>query len=220
MTAQTGKTYVVTIVDSSGSMTRYRDDTIHGYNGYLDQLAADPEHQFLVTTLKFASNTYMEYLAVDSAPADAPRLTDPTYQTRGNTALLDATMKAINDLQARVDLGEGDKVLIATVTDGEENDSRNVRDTAVVKTVIDALKATGVWEFVYLAQGIDSWRSASAMGYSVNTYVGTHSVDTRNSFRAAGATATRYAGGQSVNITTDYVEAAGSTDNVRTNPDD
>lgn len=196
--------HVIGVVDASGSMTPYRSDTVAGFQGFIDDLRADDEHRYMVTLLKFASHNYMEYLAVDLPPGEIKPLTEASYRTMGNTALFDATLKAINDFRGRIKLGPDDKVIVFTITDGEENDSRVNRDVDTVKTLVEVLEATGQWSFVFLAQGLDAWSQARSMGYGVSNYAGTVSIDDSASnvgtWRAASGVTRSYAGGQSVNM--------------------
>lgn len=217
----TGRTYVIGIVDASGSMTRYRRDTVDGYNGYLDDLAKDADqYQYLVTTLLFSSWNYMNYLAVDLPPAEAPRLDEHSYNTFGSTALLDATMKAINDFTGRIKLEPADKVLVVTTTDGEENDSRNVTNPAAIKALITSYENTGQWKFIFLSQGVDNWHRAQAMGYGSSTYVGTRTIDEDTNaavHRTASRAARSFAGGQSVNVSGLMADELGP-EAIRPNP--
>lgn len=211
------RTYVIGIVDASGSMTPYRSDTVAGFQGFIDDLRADNGHLYMVTLLKFASHNYMEYLAVDLPPGEIKPLTEASYRTMGNTALFDATLKAINDFRERIKLGSDDKVIVFTITDGEENDSRINRDVDTVKTLVEVLEATGQWSFVFLAQGLDAWSQARSMGYGVSNYVGTVSIDetsNRATWGTASGLARRYAGGQAVNAAQEMAKHL-SADQIR-----
>lgn len=165
-------THVIAIIDASGSMKPFTSDTLNGYNGYLDDLAADANQVYRVTTVLFSSADFYKVHAQALAPSDpAARLDKKTYITKGFTALLDATGKAIGDFIESETTVEGDKVIFAILTDGHENDSRQFTN-ASVKAMMDAYTALG-WEFIFMAQGFDGWAQASAMGVNTNSYVGT-----------------------------------------------
>lgn len=196
------RTHVILVLDASGSMQPFRSDTVAGFQSFIDDLRKDTDHTYMVTLLKFASHDYMQYLAVDLPLGEIQPLTAANYQTRGFTALFDATMKAINDFRGRIALLPQDKVIVATLTDGAENNSKVNRSAETIKTLVEVLEATDQWKFVFLAQGLDAWTQASSMGYNADTYVGTVSIDettNRATWGTASGLATRYAGGQSVN---------------------
>lgn len=165
-------THVIAIIDASGSMKPFASDTINGYNGYLDELAADADQVYRVTTVLFSSYDFYRVHGQSLAPSDpAARLDKKNYITKGFTALLDATGRAMTDFAALNTTLAGDKVLFSIMTDGHENDSRDFTN-ASVKAMMDAYTALG-WEFIFMAQGFDGWTQANAMGVDVNSYVGT-----------------------------------------------
>lgn len=200
-------THVIAIIDASGSMKPFTSDTLNGYNGYLDELAADADQIYRVTTVLFSSHDFYKIHGQSLAPSDpAARLDKKSYIAKGFTALLDATGRAITDFAALKTVAEGDKVLVSIMTDGHENDSRDFTNTSV-KAMIDAYTALG-WEFTFMAQGFDGWAQASAMGVNVNSYVGTtenrgetisQGYATTGKFSQRLARGRAGAGGQSVN---------------------
>ena len=82
---------VVFLLDRSGSMSGFEDDTIGGYNSYLKKIK---DNDARVTTILFDHEYNMITNRVDIK--DVKKLDNKTYYTRGNTALLDAIGKAIN----------------------------------------------------------------------------------------------------------------------------
>lgn len=170
------RTHVLMIVDASGSMTPYIDDTIGGYNRIIDDLIADKEKDYRVTTVLFSNNERYKVLFSNKIPNEFVKLTTDDYRTAGTTALLDATGRAVTDFRDSVELGVEDLVLVYTTTDGHENASSEWT-TEGIKDMIRSLESTGRWKFSFLSQGVENWdNSARMMGYSRDSYVGTRHV--------------------------------------------
>lgn len=174
------KTHIIHIIDASGSMYSYIDDTIGGYNAYLANLAGDG-NEYTITTFLFSSPHYFNQLCLRTPLESAPRLDRDIYQAKGYTALLDATGDAISGFRQDFVLPDEEQVLVVSTTDGHENASTRFSLHAI-KELITGLEATGRWKFVYLAQGVDNWQGARDMGYNSNSYVGTQVVDSHTSY--------------------------------------
>ena len=108
---------IVFLLDRSGSMSGSEEDTIGGYNSYLDKQRKN-KFNTKVTTILF-DNEY-EVLTDRKSIEDVSNLTKDTYFVRGSTALLDAIGKTINSLDKKV---KDNKVLFVITTDGLENSS-------------------------------------------------------------------------------------------------
>jgi hypothetical protein len=214
-------THVIMIIDASGSMNRYRDETIDSFNAYLQSLKDDciqsvrdegPQRDYNIHLMFF--NHRPTVAREGESVLTIPPLRPAQYQPMGMTALLDATGTAISKWADIAE--EGDKVLVVSMTDGEENSSREFNLTTI-RQLIETQQGKG-WEFIYLAQGLDAWTSAQAMGYNRNTYVGTQAVDTGGTMRAMSHVTKAYAGGQSLNSTStvnDWMEQESGIDNIR-----
>lgn len=211
--------HTLMIVDASGSMTPFRQDTIGGFNGYIDELAKDTANKYTVTAVLFANPTFFRVHAagieVHGGLIGAAKLDEVSYTPMGMTALLDATGKAITEFEQVVQLAEGDKVVVVSITDGEENASREYSFEAIASLIEDR-KAKG-WEFVFLAQGFDGWQQASRMGYAARDYGGTRTMHTNSvtgTYRAAAATTRGMASGMSVPVA-DWMGQEVGADEVR-----
>jgi hypothetical protein len=159
-------THVLLITDMSGSMTNLADDVRGGYNGYLDQLAADGGKYRITSTL---FDTEFIPLDVTAKLKDATRLTATNYRPRGGTALRDAIGLTVTKFETGTTLGSDDRVLVVVSTDGHENSSREY-GAGQIKTLIADREATGTWTFVYLGAGPNAWGQGEQLGMrSVNT---------------------------------------------------
>ncbi len=146
---------VVFLLDMSGSMQGMEEDTIGGYNGYLDNMK---DSDAKVTTVLF--NGSHEMITNGKCIKNVKKLSRKQYIPGGSTALLDA----IGDTIKYMDEKGSDKVLFIITTDGEENSSRRYtkEDIKRLINIHDNL------EFIYLGADIDSYSEASSIGIKSN----------------------------------------------------
>src|SRR6476620_7328202 len=118
------ETDVTVILDRSGSMEAIASDVIGGFNQFLAEQQRHPGDCRL-TLVQFDDRYEVLYLA--RPIADAARLTADTFEPRGSTALLDAIGRTIDATGARLaalpEAERPNRVLLAIVTDGQENAS-------------------------------------------------------------------------------------------------
>ena len=194
MTKKKNITHVFMVVDKSGSMHPLQDDVIGGFNTYINTLAEDTKHDYRITVVLF--DTAIRRHSEAKKPAEVAALDYHSYTPGGGTALHDAVGDAIYDA-GRVTIKSGDKFLVVIMTDGEENSSREYTTEAIKARIQDREKIG--WEFLYIGQGLDTWRQASGMGLRQSSYVHVNS--------SRGATAGTYSG---LGVGTIAVAAGGS----------
>lgn len=173
---------VVVIADRSGSMASIRSGAIEGFNSFLTQQKALPGKANF-TLILFDD----EYKVVhDRVPInDVPMLDNATFVPRGWTALNDAIGKAVTKLNVL----NPKKAVIAILTDGEENASKEFT-TEQIKNLIRGCENERKWQVAYLAANQDAFKVGATYGFQKqNTY----------SFNATVA-GTRAAFGQSMNM--------------------
>lgn len=146
---------VVFLLDMSGSMQGMEEDTIGGYNGYLDNMKGSDAK---VTTVLF--NRSHEMITNGKCIKNVKKLSRKQYIPGGSTALLDA----IGDTIKYMDEKGSDKVLFIITTDGEENSSRRYTKEDIKKLI----NIHDNWEFIYLGADIDSYSEASSIGIKSN----------------------------------------------------
>jgi hypothetical protein len=108
---------------------------------------------------------------------DVPELTDKTYQPRGGTALYCSIGKTITDIGTRLaalpDSDKPGKVLVVTITDGEDNSVlANAEDRYTLEKVKEMIKHQSEvynWDFTYIGANQDAWQVGDAMGIGGNT---------------------------------------------------
>jgi uncharacterized protein YegL len=149
------------ILDQSTSMGSIVDKTIEGFNGFLSEQKVQPgECEF---SLRLFDSTTKE--VVKNKPiTEVDLLTKETYRPYGNTALYDAIGLSIDELGHHLSsLPEEErpnKVLVAILTDGEENSSTKYT-AKKVSEMIKHQKDVYNWDFMFLASNQDALEVAN-----------------------------------------------------------
>lgn len=143
---------LVFILDKSGSMCDLVEDTIGGYNSYIERERAKGE-KILVTLVLFDTEYRMLYTR--RPIEEVERLTREQYYASGCTALLDAIGRTITSLDNEV----SGKVLFVITTDGLENSSTHYTKGGVKKLI-----ESHDWEFLFIGADIDSYTEALTLG--------------------------------------------------------
>lgn len=161
-------TMLVAILDKSGSMKPVQDDTIGGFNTFLEEQKKVPG-EATMTLVQFSDISHTHYLDVPLLHV-AP-LTRETYSPSGWTSLQDALGKTINEIGQRLANKPEDekpsKIIVMVMTDGAENKSKDfagAQGLAKVKEMITHQKDKYSWEFVFVGANIDAFSTASSYG--------------------------------------------------------
>jgi uncharacterized protein YegL len=147
----------VFLLDRSGSMESCRDDTIGGFNAFVDAQKADGGTMTLVLF-----DHEVNVLYENKTIGDVEPLTTETFVPRGGTALHDALGHVL-----KMDLPR-DTVCIV-LTDGDENSSK-MYTGAHVKDLVQNKQTNDGWSFVYLGANQDTIMNAERLG--IRTSVG------------------------------------------------
>jgi hypothetical protein len=160
-------THVSVILDRTGSMQSIRDDTIGGFNTFLNEQRRQPGKATL-TLVQFDSQDPYEVIHRIRSVGEVPELTQATYVPRANTPLLDAVGRGINDLEKCLfDMEPSErpgKVIFVVITDGQENASREFRRDQILKMIKDKEEHYG-WQFVFLSADLDAVDDAAKQGF-------------------------------------------------------
>ncbi|KKN90111.1 hypothetical protein LCGC14_0232240 [marine sediment metagenome] len=150
------KTTVVTFVlDETGSMEMIRDDTIGGFNTYLDSLRDESKGKVEFSLIKFDSMK-IDKVHVGEHISKVPNLTRETYIPGAATPLVDACVKSIRATEAALKQRDDEpNVLFVIQTDGQENASTEYNFTDLT-TLIKQKEAEG-WSFLFMGAGIDAY---------------------------------------------------------------
>lgn len=159
-------TEIICVIDRSGSMSTIRDESITGFNKFLEE-QSKLLGNVLITLALFNEDYDVLYDGVNLK--DATYLSRENYVPGGMTALFDAIGKTITDVSARHEKMETppDKVIVCIVTDGQENSSKEFKTKQKVVELVSKTQSEKGWEFVYVGVGIDAMGS-DEVGISAN----------------------------------------------------
>lgn len=162
-------TEIIMLLDKSGSMHKLTDDTIGGFNSFVESQKDDTKTT--LTTVLFDSTWRILHDGVDIYSVKP--MTAKDYIPSGNTAMLDAIGETINRVQDRHDeLGaeKPDNVLFVITTDGLENVSSKFTKAQIEKMIQHQTKGHG-WEFIFLGANMDAVREATSIGIDASKAV-------------------------------------------------
>ncbi len=182
---------LIFLIDRSGSMYGSEDDTIGGFNSFLEKERAK-KFNTNVTTVLF--DHQYEVLYKRKPIAEVKNLTREEYYVRGSTALLDAIGRTITTLDKEIK----NKVLFVIMTDGMENAS-----VEFSKSQISSMISNHNWEFIFIGADIDSYSEARRIGIK-KTHVANYKKSDEGITRLF----------DSVEIATDSIRANYKLDNV------
>lgn len=223
------KTRVVCILDRSGSMEETKENTIRAFNVFVEELKKGEGECYL----KLVQFDHDYFYTLDKPIQAVSPLTAEKYTTRGNTALLDAQGRTIEELGRELrDTPEADRpgnVILVTQTDGYENASRNYTMGQIAEMITHQRNVYN-WQFVYLGANQDAIKAAVGMGISGMLAMNNNVSDPNAMAYSYAATAqninsTRSAGvrGQSRGLQAythvDRVNSMSSTGKVSTQPE-
>jgi len=141
----------VFLLDRSGSMEVCRDDTITGYNSFVE---SQKEFGGTMSLYQFDHEVLCVY---ENVPIEnVEPLTLDTFEPRGGTSLLDAMGYIL-----KKSFPDGTVVII--LTDGDENSSHTYT-SAHIKDLIDMRQTQNDWKFIYLGANQDVITNATRLG--------------------------------------------------------
>lgn len=184
-------TWIVYVLDESGSMSSIKNDTIGAFNTFIEE-QKKVEGLASCTLVKFNSsiNKIYENISIEQTP----NLTTNDYIPSAMTRLYDAVGQTIKETKDAVKALHEDekpeKVLFVILTDGEENNSRMFDQKTVFEKI--AKREKKGWKFIYLGANQDAMKEGGKMGIS-NKGTATWSADSEG-VKMAFSAASSYAG--------------------------
>jgi uncharacterized protein YegL len=161
---KSGLSEIICVVDRSGSMGTIKNDAIGGFNTFLEaqqELPGDAKFTLILFNHKY------DTIYNGTPIKEVKKLTSRAYITDGNTALYDAVGRAIDTVGVRLantpEEDRPEKVIVAILTDGEENSSREY-NLEQINNMIKHQKEVYSWEVVFLAANIDAVATAQTLG--------------------------------------------------------
>lgn len=180
-------THLLAVVDRSGSMYGIQDDM----RGALDEFfkaQSELDGKCLVDYVQFDDSYDLVFENRDVAEAKA------VLEPRGMTALLDAIGKAVTDLGSKLAGMDEDArpgtVVVAVITDGMENASRDWTRTTV-KELIERQENDYNWEFTFLGANMDAVSVGAQMGFKPDKSLTYDTSKTSHTIAAMSASVTR-----------------------------
>jgi len=187
-------TEIVIIIDRSGSMHHLQEETITGFNVFLDE-QQKLEGKALLTLVQFDDQYELIHDAVNVQ--DVPLLNEETYRPRGYTALLDAIGKTVSTVGDRLKgTPEGkrpSKVIFLIITDGYENDSKEFGRSAI-KKMISHQEDKYSWKFTFMGANQDSIVEGASIGISAAHCAdfNPHGLSVRSVYSGASSLVSKY----------------------------
>jgi uncharacterized protein YegL len=159
---------LVLIVDISGSMHPLHSDTVGGINSFITSQQNEPGEAYLSVVL---FNTVVKTLIENENISNVKPIDTKAFSENGCTALYDAIGTTIDSVGKRLAaLDEKDrpsKVIVAILTDGQENSSIQFTKKNISKK-IQHQRDMYKWEFLFLAANQDAWEGASMLSIDPN----------------------------------------------------
>jgi len=168
-------TAIALIVDSSGSMMSVKTDTIGGINSFIDKQKESPG-EVVVTQIHFKGlfglsqqpNSCKTLYPLTPINNIKP-LESKDYIPDGATALYDAIGSTIKDLGNQLALMEEQnrpsKIIVAILTDGEENASTIYKQEQIANIIKHQTEVYS-WQFVFLGANQDAFDASNNIGIS------------------------------------------------------
>jgi hypothetical protein len=160
-------THITVILDRSGSMGSIQDDTIGGFNAFLEQQKTLAQEARL-SLVQFDSQDPYEVVYQSVPLEQVPPLTHQTYKPRASTPLLDALGRGIRELETNLaELSaeqRPDQVMVVVVTDGMENASQHFSKSDI-EVMIQAKTTLDNWQFIFLSADLGAIHEAQDLGF-------------------------------------------------------
>lgn len=167
------RTLVGVVLDRSGSMSSVLQDTIGGFNSFIEtQRDEDNDQIYVITQFDNEYEVLQDGVDLD----DVVVLNQKNYVPRGGTALLDAMGRTIHAMDAVMANDKSiEQALMLVLTDGGENASSEFTRDQVFK-LIEERRNKGSWDFNFLGANQDAIttggglgiRAANCMNYSAD----------------------------------------------------
>ena len=155
---------LVFILDESGSMGRFTQDTIKGFNDTIDEHRGKDEN-IITSVILFNTGKRVLYDRVNID--EVPVMTNEDYRPNSGTALCDAVGETINNILCRqlvdADDKRPDQTIVFITTDGLENSSK-VFSADAVRELITSAEKNCDWEFVFYGSNFDAVETARTYG--------------------------------------------------------
>ena len=149
---------IIILLDKSGSMDTNKEETIHGYNEFLEnQKKLETADSCTVNLYTFSDS--LDTVYENELLNNAEILTNENYNPDGCTALLDSMGKILTKVEK-----EQGRTLFLIITDGDENSSSQYTHE-MIKELIETKKE--YLETVYIGSNQDAILAGDRVGSQV-----------------------------------------------------
>lgn len=178
-------TIISFILDRSGSMETIRGSVISGFNEYINGLKLGKDTKKALFSLTTFDTDGIDTPYVLTPVSLVKDLTKKTFVPRSGTPLYDAVVNAVEKLSDSVEPNQ--PVIVAIMTDGEENSSRE-HTQECMRDLVQELKKKGNYTFVFMGANQDSWSNARNLGFDMGNVVdfAASELGTKNVMRSFG----------------------------------
>jgi hypothetical protein len=177
------------VLDRSGSMWSCVDDTLGGFNHFIQSQKNDnPDGIMSLNLFAHDFDTIYEKKCIKSIE----KLTKKNYFPRGATALLDAIGRTIKKAE------KDEKPMIVILTDGQENSSK-IYTYEHIKDLIDMKKTLG-WNFVFLGANQDAIQVGGKLGIDEESAMTFNPENVYNAFEGLTCAVGRQVSGQDASV--------------------
>jgi len=156
-------TEIVIIIDKSGSMASFSEDTIQGINSLITKQKAEEGNANL--SMVFFNNAISIFRWRDPI-RDIELITNNEYHPSGSTSLLDAigiTIKEmVSSLHFEPSFKRSNSILFFILSDGYENSSQLYNYTQVRQMITQQTKNN--WKFVFMGADVDIMKVGDELG--------------------------------------------------------
>jgi uncharacterized protein YegL len=208
-------TSINVLLDKSGSMLPLSNETIHGFNSFLQQqknIAGDA----IFSLCLFNESSHLVY---DCLPlSQILNINNNIYKPNGSTALLDAIGSTIDNVGERLHnmpaQERPSKVLFLIITDGHENASTKY-DLNKIKNMIEHQRDMYSWDFIFMGANIDTFSVSNSLGIPKSFDYQATSCGTKNLFNTISESVTEYRSNNCV-LNTDCMKNVDCKSNQKT----
>lgn len=165
---------IICVLDKSGSMQSVRNDAVEGFNAFIEEQQKIGDANLTVVWFDHGFEVGYEGKLSEMKTLES-------WPSGGMTALTDAIGKTFNHVQDRFSMESPEKVIMAILTDGEENSSKEFDNKAVSELITEHQTKYG-WNVIFLAADQDAWSVAQHYGILKENAISYASADTRAAF--------------------------------------
>lgn len=194
-------TSIALVVDRSGSMATIAEATKEGVKEFISNQKQNPE-KAAFTLVQFDHEYEILNHFTDLNQVDENAFAKQ-YSPRGSTALLDAIGRTIIEMSNQIEAIEPkekpNRMVVAIMTDGQENSSREFTIEKIKELIEEKQKLD--WKFIFLSADLNSFHAAQSYGFNSNSILYFDSSNVFDAYSSIAAKVTCAREGKEVNFT-------------------